>query len=61
VKAAELAARRFSDPRDRERFVSLVREALADEVARGEPLRPVRLKDPRAQRLAPERAQAPTR
>ena len=61
VKAAELAARRFSDSRDRERFVSLVREALADEVARGEPLRPVRLKDPRAHRPAPERAQAPTR
>jgi hypothetical protein len=61
VKAAELAARRFSDPRDRETFVTTVRNALADEVARGEPLRPVRLKQSRERRTEPERDHAPTR
>jgi hypothetical protein len=45
MHAAELAARQFRDPQDRERFVSHVRGALADAVARGEPLPPVRLKE----------------
>lgn len=44
VRAAELAARQFRDPEDRERFVTQVRSALADGVARGEPLPPVRLR-----------------
>jgi len=51
VHAAELAARRFRDPQDRERFVARVRSALADSVARGEPLPAVRLR-----RTAPDRA-----
>jgi putative DNA primase/helicase len=55
VRAAELTARRFRDPEDRERFVSQVRSALADGVARGEPLPPVRLRERAAER-APERA-----
>jgi hypothetical protein len=53
VHAAELAAKQFRDPEDRERFVTQVRSALADAVARGEPLPPVRLRE-----SAPERAAA---
>lgn len=51
VHAAELAAKQFRDPEDRERFVTQVRSALADAVARGEPMPPVRLRE-----SAPERA-----
>lgn len=52
VRAAELAARRFRDPEERERFVSQVRSALADGVARGEPLPPVRLRERAAERVS---------
>ena len=52
VRAAELAARRLRDPEDRERFVSQVRSALADGVARGEPLPPVRLRERTAERAS---------
>jgi len=45
VHAAELAAKRIRDPEDQKRFVQLVRSALADSVARGEPLPAVRLKE----------------
>ena len=45
VHAAELAAQQFRDPQDQQRFVSQVRSALADAVARGEPLPPVRLRE----------------
>jgi hypothetical protein len=45
MHAAQIAARQLRDPQDRERFVNHVRAALADAVARGEPLPPVRLKD----------------
>jgi hypothetical protein len=44
IRASELAAKAIRDPEDRRRFVATVRRALADEVARGEPLTPVRLK-----------------
>jgi putative DNA primase/helicase len=50
VHAAELAARRFRDPEDQQKFVAQVRSALADSVARGEPLPPVRLREPSAER-----------
>ena len=50
MHAAQIAARQFRDPEDRERFVSHVRTALADAVARGEPLPPVRLKEKTAVR-----------
>ncbi len=53
MHAAELAAKRFRDPEDRERFVAKVRSALADSVARGEPLPPVRLRE-RPQERAPK-------
>ena len=45
VHAAEIVAKRFRDPLDRARFVASVRAALADSVARGEPLPAVRLRD----------------
>jgi putative DNA primase/helicase len=45
LHAAEIAARRFRDPEDQRRFVSTVRQALADSVARGESLPPVRLRE----------------
>jgi hypothetical protein len=56
VHAAELAAKQFRDPFDQRRFVTQVRTALADAVARGEPLPPVRLRE-----SAPERAPARSR
>jgi putative DNA primase/helicase len=42
--AQELAERRIADPKDRERFMGLVREAMAGSIRRGEPLPAVRLK-----------------
>lgn len=45
LKAAEIAARAIRDPSDQKRFVALVRGALADQVERGEPLQPVRLRE----------------
>jgi hypothetical protein len=50
VHAAELAAKRIRDPQDQKRFVQLVRSALADSIARGEPLPAVRLKQPAVKR-----------
>jgi hypothetical protein len=63
VRAAELAAKQFRDPQDRERFVQQVRSALADVVARGEPLPAVRLRERAAERTpkAPDREAAPVR
>jgi putative DNA primase/helicase len=46
LRAAELASRALRDPQDRRRFVSQVRSALADDIERGEPLQPVRLREP---------------
>jgi hypothetical protein len=45
IRASELAAKVIRDPEDRRRFIDTVRKALADDVARGEPLTPVRLKE----------------
>jgi hypothetical protein len=59
VHAAELAAKQFRDPQDRERFVQKVRSALADAVARGEPLPAVRLRERTPK--APEPESAPVR
>ena len=63
MHAAQIAARQFRDPQDQEKFVRLVRSTLADAVARGEPLPPVRLKEKAATRV-PEASrgdEAPTR
>jgi hypothetical protein len=51
LRAAELAAKEFKDPQDRRRFVKSVRVVLADSIARGEPLAPVRLKEHAVERL----------
>lgn len=64
LRAAELASKRFRDPEDQKKFVALVRQALADSVARGEPLQPVRLRDgPERvlERKARQREPAPVR
>jgi hypothetical protein len=53
MHAAELAAKRFRDPEDRALFVAKVRAALAESVARGEPLPAVRLRD-RAKARTPD-------
>ena len=45
LRAAELASRTLRDPEDRRRFVAQVRSALADDIERGEPLQPVRLRE----------------
>jgi hypothetical protein len=45
LRAAELAAKEFKTSDDRRRFVKSVRLALAESIARGEPLPPVRLKE----------------
>ena len=58
LRAAELASRALRDPEDQRRFVARVRSALADDIERGEPLQPVRLRE-RAEgklKLEPERA-----
>ena len=54
--AEEVAARRIRDPEDQRKFVSLVRNTIADSVERGEPLQPVRLRKPRAE---PAKSAAP--
>lgn len=45
LRAAEIAARAIRDPQDQKRFVALVRSAMADQIERGEPLQPVRLRE----------------
>jgi hypothetical protein len=52
LRAAELAARVLRDPQDRRRFVSQVRSVLADDIERGEPLQPVRLRERTARETA---------
>ena len=61
VRAAqEFAARRIADPKDRERFLSLMREAMAASIHRGEPLPAVRLRDPsRTEETAAARPRPP--
>ena len=57
LRAAELASRALRDPEDQQRFVAQVRSALADDIERGEPLQPVRLRERAERKLAedPER------
>jgi hypothetical protein len=45
LRAAELAPQALRDPQDRRQFVAQVRGALAEDIERGEPLQPVRLRD----------------
>jgi hypothetical protein len=59
VHAAELAAKRFRDPEDRALFVAKVRAALADSVARGEPLPAVRVRERAKERTPDPREREP--
>jgi hypothetical protein len=43
--AQEIAARRIADPKDRDRFVALVREAMSGSIKKGEPLPTVKLRN----------------
>jgi putative DNA primase/helicase len=66
LRAAELASRALRDPQDQRRFVFQVRGALADDIERGEPLLPVRLRERGARKRAaantsPEREQVAVR
>ena len=53
VRAAELVAAKFKDPQDRLEFITRVRTALADSIARGEALPPVQMRDREVQRTDP--------
>ena len=55
LRAAELASRALRGPQDRQRFVAHVRSALPDDIERGEPLQPVRLRERAAARAAKHR------
>jgi hypothetical protein len=63
VRAAEeFAARRIADPRDRERFLELVRGAIASSIHRGEPLPSVSLRaSPERKTLTTSKAADPER
>lgn len=67
LRAAELTAQRMRDAEDQRRFLAMIRGALAESIARGEPLAPVRLRAPTAIRTtstsnrAQERDLAPVR
>jgi len=43
--AQAIAERRIADPRDRERFLALVREAMAKSISNGKPLPEIRLRE----------------
>lgn len=45
LRGADLASKGLRDPEDRRRFVAQVRRVLADDIERGEPLQPVRLRE----------------
>lgn len=64
LRAAELVARRLQHPKDRAQFVDIVRNALADSIARGEPMPTVEVRErthlPPRSRTA-HRAPAPER
>jgi len=62
VRAAEeFAAKRIADPKDRERFLDLVREAVAGSIQKGEPLPAVRLRDRTPTVTESKTAKPPTR
>jgi len=62
VRAAEeFAAKRIADPKDRERFMTLVREAVAGSIQKGEPLPAVRLRDRTPTLTESKTAKPPTR
>jgi hypothetical protein len=54
LRAAELASTALRDSEDQRRFVAQVRSALADDIERGEPLQPVRLRQRAERKLVEE-------
>jgi putative DNA primase/helicase len=58
--AQEIAERRIADPKDRERFLRLVREAIAGSIKQGEPLPTVRIRE-RQQSMAKNPSVSPVR
>jgi hypothetical protein len=61
LHGAELAARTMRDPEDRKKFLELIRNALADSIARGDPLQPVRLRERSPKTPEVESEQTPAR
>jgi len=65
--AREIAERRIADPQDRERFLNLVREAMAKSIKNGDPLPVVELRErpksmlPRASSTRVQKPDAPSR
>lgn len=58
--AEAIAERRIADPKDRERFLALVREAMAKSIHHGDPVPAVRLRDvPSAKKEEPVPAPRP--
>jgi len=53
--AEEFAKQKIRDPEDQKRFVATVRQALAQSVSQGEPLPPVRLREPKTPERPAER------
>jgi hypothetical protein len=53
--AEDIAERRIKDPKDRERFLALVREALGNSVKKGEPLPAVQIR-PIQKKVDPKRS-----
>src|SRR5690606_31233544 len=51
--AEELAARRIADPKDRERFLALIKGAISSSIENGEPMPEVRLRRQATERTAP--------
>jgi hypothetical protein len=51
--AEEFAAQRIADPQDRERFLELVRGAMATSIRKGEPLPSTSLRDRSTERVKP--------
>lgn len=62
VRAAEqFAAQRIRDPKDRERFLGLVKDAMAASVRRGEPLPSTSLRNPPEHQESDRKREEPTR
>jgi putative DNA primase/helicase len=59
--AEEVAKQKIRDPADQQRFVSLVRAALADSIERGEPMPAVRIRERAAKPARKVEREQPTR
>lgn len=55
LRAGEITAEQLKNPEDRRRFIALLRDALADEIERGEPYPTIRLRERSPERVQRER------